>query len=83
MQIVIKQRKAQIVADAIATMLIHPQRGRLAQPPLQLPIERREAAIKTDHQRQSTSRRQLDQRLRLTQLVRQWFIHTNMNPGIQ
>lgn len=83
MQIVIKQRKAQIVADAIATVFIHPQRGRLAQPPLQLPIERRKAAIETDHQRQSTSRRQLDQRLRLTQLVRQWFIHTNMNPGIQ
>ena len=82
-QIVIEKGKAQIVAYAVATMLIHPQRGRLAQPPLQFTIEWRKAAIETDHQRQMTPGSQLDQRFRLAQFVRQRFIHTNMNPSIQ
>ena len=51
MEIIIQQGKAQIVwPDTVGPMLVHPQRCRTGELRFKLPIERREAAVKADHQ---------------------------------
>ena len=83
MQIVIQQREAQIVADAVAAVFVHPQRGCVSELRLQLAIERSKTAIKPDHEREMTAGGQLNQRLRIAELIRQRFINADMNAGIE
>ena len=83
MQIVIQQRKAQIVAHAVATVFIHPQRSRVTELSFKFAIERGEAAIKSDHKSKMAAGRQLNQRLRIAKLVGQRFINADMNSGIE
>ncbi|MNS87557.1 hypothetical protein D3C72_1215040 [compost metagenome] len=84
MQIIIQQRKAQIVrANAVGAMLIHTQRCRRAKPGFEILIQRREPAIEPDHQRQIFARRQLNQTLGVMHILGQRFIDANVNTGIE
>ena len=83
-QIIIKQREAQIVrANAVGTMFIHAQRRHLPGALFQLAVKRREASVETHHQRQIFTRRQRHQPLRIVELIGKRFIHADMNAGVQ
>ncbi len=83
-QIVIQQRKAQIVwPNAVGAVLIHPKRSERARLRLQLLIKRREAAVEAHHQRQFFARCQLNQPFRIQDIFRQRFIHADVNARVE
>ena len=82
-QIVIEKGKAQIVAYAVATMLIHPQRGKRARLRLKLLIKRREAAVEAHHQRQLFARGKLNQPFGILNIFCQRLIHADVDTRIE
>ncbi len=82
-KVVIQQRKAQILRpDAVAPVLVHAQRGPGSQPGFQIAVERREAAVKADHQDQILTCGQRHQPLGIGKALRQRFIDADMHTGV-
>ena len=82
-QVVVQQRKAQIVRpDAVAPVLIHAQRGSAGEAGFQVTIQRCKATVEADHQDQLFTRGQRHQPLGIGKVLRQRLIDADVDPGI-